>query len=315
MKVVGLQTFIWQNNFRSLVLLLLFPLLLGIIVYLVLFGFSVADSHSTLSAGLTAWELMRTFWYYIIGATVLWFLVAWMFNKAMILGMTGAKPLERKDNRQLYDMVETLCISRGVPTPSLYIIEDDSMNAFASGLSPNKALIAFSRGLLNQLTPQEVEAVAAHELTHILNRDSRFMIIAIIFVGIIQTVAEIFLRVNVIPGNRDRDNGNAWLVILAIKIVVYVIGFLITLMVQLAISRRREYLADAGSVELTKTSEHLISALQKISGDARIEAIENRSVAQLCIENPMEHGHSFLSGLFSTHPSTADRIKALQVIG
>ena len=316
MKVVGLQTFIWQNNFRSLVLLLLFPLILSLLIYLILFGVTVTESTDVALAGLSAWQLLLTNLGYILAGVGVWFLIAWTFHKAMILGMTGAKPLERKDNKALYDMVENLCISRGVTTPSLYIIEDDSMNAFASGLSPNKAMIAFSRGLLNTLTPQEVEAVAAHELTHILNRDSRFMVIAIIFVGIIQTVAEVFLRTHIgSSSSNEKGGGNAMLILFAIKILVFIIGFFLTVIVQLAISRRREYLADAGAVELTKTSEHLVTALTKISGDARIEAIDNRSVAQLCIENPLENGHSFLSNLFSTHPSTADRIKALQMIG
>lgn len=314
MKVVGLQTFIWQNNFRSLALLLLFPVLLGLIIYLILFGVSISESSDLAYAGISAWELLKIYAGYILAGVVTWFLIAWVFYKSMILGMTGAKPLERKDNRKIYDMVETLCISRGVPTPSLYIIEDDSMNAFASGLSPQRAMIAFSRGLLNNLTDEEIEAVAAHELTHILNRDSRFMVIAIIFVGIIQTIAEVFLRTHISTGDSKEGNSGA-LILFAIKILVYIIGFLITLIVQLAISRKREYLADAGSVELTKSSEHLISALSKISGDARIEAIENRNVAQLCIENPLEGGHGFMGNLFSTHPSTADRIKALEMIG
>lgn len=317
MKVVGLQTFIWQNNTRSLILLLLFPFLLGLILYLVIFGVTVSSHHANIAgATIDAWSTLQHSAIYILAGVLVWFLIAWTFHKAMILGMTGAQPLERRDNKALYDIVENLCISRGVKTPSLYVIEDSSMNAFASGLSPNNAMIAFSRGLLDSLTPQEVEAVAAHELTHILNRDSRFMIIAIIFVGIIQTIAEIFLRTNIVVSDRDeKGTGSAYLVILLIKIAVYIIGFFITLIVQLAISRRREYLADAGSVELTKSSEHLISALQKISGDSRIEAIANRNVAQLCIENPLEHGHSFMSDLLSTHPSVQDRIKALQMIG
>lgn len=316
MKVVGLQSFIWQNNLRSLLLLILFPVLLSVIIYLAFLSITILETEDLAVASISALDLIGSSFIYILGGVGIWFLIAWTFHTSMILGMTGAKPLERRDNPTLYNMVETLCISRGVPTPALYIIEDDSMNAFASGLSPKKSLIAFSRGLLNTLTPEEVEAVAAHELTHILNRDSRFMVIAIIFVGIIQTIAEIFLRVRIDSGNSDNKNsGNAMLVLILIKVAVFIIGFFITVLVQFAISRRREFLADAGAVELTKTSEHLITALQKISGDARIEAIDNRSVAQLCIENPLAHGHSFLSNLFSTHPSTADRVKALQMIG
>lgn len=315
MRVVGLQTFIWQNNLRSLLLLVLFPVILGSILFAVLYGVALTETADSMSATAGTLELFSAYGLPMLGGILVWFAVAWMFHRSMILGMTGAKPMDRTSHPTVYNIVENLCISRGVPVPALYVLEDSSMNAFASGLSPNKAMIAFSTGLLSSLTTEEIEAVAAHELTHILNRDTRFMIIAIIFVGIIQTIAEVFLRTHIGSSSESKSSGNAQLVIFLLKILVYILGFFITVMVQLAISRKREYLADAGVVELTKTPDHLITALEKISGDARIEAIENRNVAQLCIENPLERGHGFLQTLFSTHPSTADRIKALQMIG
>ncbi|MFN7160892.1 MAG: M48 family metallopeptidase [Candidatus Gracilibacteria bacterium] len=317
-KILGLQSFIWSNNIRSLILLALFPCILCLLVFLIFTGIVSAEGVPLESAPMSAWEMLYSFIGYIFSGVAVWFLIAWLFHQKMILAMTQSKPLDRKDNPMIYDIVERLCISRGLPMPKLYIIEDESMNAFASGLSPKNALISFSRGILNALNKDELEAVAAHELTHIMNRDIRLMVVAIIFVGIIQTVSEVFLRSHINISSDNKNGGNAMLIILAIKLVVFILGFLFTTIVQLAISRKREYLADAGSVELTKTGEHLITALQKISGDARIEVIENRSVAQMCIENPLgDHGSrtSIFQNLFSTHPAVEDRVRVLREIG
>lgn len=293
----------------------MFPVMLLLTAYLVVFCLSLAGNGSVENALLGGVIMLIDFGPFIILGVAVWFIIAWLFHAQMIQSMTHAKPLSRSDAPELYDIVESLCISRGVPVPALYIIEDDSMNAFASGLSPKNAMMTFSRGLLNNLTKDEVEAVAAHELTHILNRDIRVMVISIIFVGIIQTVAEIFLRSNI--NIKSENNNSSTGIIILIKILVFVIGYLIATVIQLAVSRRREYLADAGSVELTKTSEHLISALQKISMDSRIEVIENASVAQMCIENPMEKVHkvSWWQRIFSTHPPMEDRIAVLKQVG
>jgi heat shock protein HtpX len=251
----------------------------------------------------------------VIPAILVWFLIAFAFNKQIINAMTKSKGLERKDNPKIYNIVENLCISRGLPVPTIQIIEDDSLNAFASGLSPKDSAITFSRGILNKLSDQEIEAVAAHELTHIINRDVRLMIVSIIFVGIIQTIADLIVRVN-IRSNNNKDSGNLFLIILAIKIVAFILGFFISVIVQLTISRKREFLADAGSVELTKTSEYLISALTKISQDSQIEAVENRSVAQMFFDNPLSKKEklNFIDKMFMTHPSIDERIAALRMV-
>jgi len=320
MRTVGLQTHIWANNFRSLVLLGLFPLILSAIIFLITAGGLLAAEADPDEAIEISISLLNESFIFIVGGVLIWFLISWMFHKKMILAMTKSKPLARKDNKKLYDIVQKLCISRGVPMPKLYIINDDSMNAFASGLSPKNAIMSFSKGLLNNLNDKEIEAVAAHELSHIINRDIRVLVISIIFVGIIQTLSEVFLRMRFQAkgGSGGKGGGGGVLILLAIKVVVFIISYLITVMIQLAISRKREFLADAGAVELTKTSEHLISALKKISGDSRIEVIENRSVAQMCIENPLEKKAKkpgFWSRLFSTHPPIAERIRVLSLIG
>ena len=315
MKVIGLRTHIWKNNSRSLFMLVSFPFIIGLISYLIMLSINLGSDQNISTSLQTSLGMLILFSPAILGGVCVWFTIAWIFHKQMILAMTDSKPLERKEDQVLYDIVQKLCISRGLPMPKIYIIEDDSMNAFASGLSPKNAIMSFSRGILNNLTKQEIEAVAAHELTHIINRDIRVLVISIIFVGIIQTLSEVFLRTHI---KSDSENNNSFLIIIAIKIVVFIIGYLISMMIQLAISRRREYMADAGSVELTKSSEHLISALEKISQDSRIEAIGNKSVAQMCIENPLEKGEtkpSMWERLFSTHPPISDRIDVLRQIG
>lgn len=315
MKVVGLQTFIWKNNARSIALLFIFPILIAALLYLLFFMLELSDGTPFIMAFYLAFSYIKFFAWYIIGGVAIWFGIAWFFHTSMIVGMTKSTPLDRKDNPLVYDIVQKLCISRGLPMPKLYIIEDDSMNAFASGLSPKDAMISFSRGLLQHLDENEIEAVAAHELSHIINRDIRLMVIAIIFVGIIQTLTEMILRANFFNSSSSDDNkaGN-FFIILAVKIVAMLIGVFFTSIIQLAISRKREFLADAGCVELTKTSEHLISALQKIHTDSRIEAVDNRNVAQMCIENPLEKGASIMDSAFSTHPSLESRIAALRAI-
>ncbi len=315
MRVVGLQTHIWKNNFRSLFLLCMFPVMLITILFLIMFAVLGSESSSLVSAfeeALTGSILISPF---VTLGVLIWFLIAWGFHKSMIMKMTGAKGIEKKDYPELYQIVEELTISRGLPMPKLSIIEDDSLNAFATGLSPKNSMIAFSRGLLKKLNKQEIEAVAAHELSHIINRDIRVMVISIIFVGIIQTVAEVFLRSRIEPKSGGKNSGNGVLIILLVKVVVFVLAFLISLVIQLAISRKREYLADAGSVELTKSSATLISALRKISQDSRIEAIENKSVAQMCIEMPLEKKTGWFEHLFATHPPIEDRIRVLSLIG
>jgi len=314
MAVAGLQTQIWSNKSKSLILLALFPVILLVIVYLIVFALA-ASSADVNDPTTASFDMFKSFIFYVLAGVVFWFLIAWAFHQNMILAMTHAEPLERKDNPRVYNIVENLCISRGIPMPKIYVIDDESLNAYASGISPKSSLITFSHGILDKLNDQELEAVAAHELTHIINYDIRLMVICIIFVGIIQTISEFFLRVRIGESRGSRKNSSAG-VILLIKLVVFLLGFLFTVLVQMAISRKRESLADAGSVELTKSSAGLISALEKIAQDPRIEVIENRSVAQMCIENPLsKNDPGILSKLFSTHPPIKERIETLRTIG
>jgi heat shock protein HtpX len=230
----------------------------------------------------------------------------------MIQNATSATPLLRKDNQRVYNMVENLCISQGMEMPKINIIYDDSLNAFASGINNKTFTITLSRGIINKLNDDELEGVIAHELTHIINRDVRLLIISIIFVGIFGFISESVTR----GPNRmkSNDNGKNELHFLVISIIASIIAFVFSKLLQFAISRKREFMADAGAAEMTKNPHALASALSKISEDPFIEAVNRKDVAQLFIDNPKLNSDKkeFLSNLFSTHPPIEKRIEILK---
>lgn len=230
----------------------------------------------------------------------------------MIMNATGSRPLQRTENKRVYNLVENLCISVGMKMPKVNIIEDDSLNAFASGINTRSYTVSLSRGIIDKLDDRELEAVIAHELTHIRNRDVRLLIISIIFVGIFAFLAEMFFRGLVYGGGGSRKgkNGGAMLLGLALAVV----GYMLSMIFRFAISRKREYLADAGGAEMTKNPLALASALRKVSRDARIEAVKRKDVAQMFIENPSEKEKKSASlfSLFETHPPIEKRIQILE---
>lgn len=315
MQVVGLQTHIWSNNFKSMALLAMFPAMILALVLMIVIIFTIGGDDFLLNTVVLFVPASLV----TLVLVLLWFAIAYVFNRQLIAMFTQARPLTRKEDPRIYNIVENLCISRGLPVPTIFIMDDAGMNAYASGMHPRSSLVAFSRGLLDNLDDEEIEAVAAHELTHIINRDVRLMVIAIIFVGIIQTLAEFIMRMHWFGGrdsDSDRSSGGAVLVILGIQILSFMIGYLFAVLVQLSISRKREYMADAGAVELTKKSEPLIRALTKISQQPQVRGVANQSVAQIFFENPIsERRVGLLQRIFATHPPVADRIKALQAYG
>jgi heat shock protein HtpX len=230
----------------------------------------------------------------------------------MIRKATGSKPLERKENKRVYNLVENLSIAAGMKTPRINIIEDDSLNAFASGINQRTYTVSLSRGIINKLNNEELEGVIAHELTHIRNRDVRLLIVSIIFVGIFAFLAHMFFRTMIFGGGRSRGKDNRGIALL-VGLLLALIGYFITILCRFALSRKREYMADAGGAELTKNPLALASALRKVSGDPRIEAVKRKDVAQMFIENPQEEKKSnSFSGLFQTHPPIERRIKILE---
>jgi heat shock protein HtpX len=231
----------------------------------------------------------------------------------MINSATDSKPLARNDNKRVYNLVENLCIATGMTTPKINIINDDSLNAFASGIGTKTFTISLSKGIIEKLNDEELEAVIAHELTHIRNRDVRILIISIIFVGIFAFISQAIFRGLQFGGlGRGKKNGGAGIII---ALILALVGLLISSLFRFSLSRKREYLADAGSAEITHRPLALASALRKISVDPTIEAVKRKDIAQMFIENPQveEKKSSFsLNSLFATHPPISKRIQLLE---
>ena len=304
MTYVGIQTQIRRNNFNSMLLMVAFPVVLLGMVYALLY--IIQRKHDV---ELTN-ELFLNSAPFVILGTGVWFTIAWFLHSALIRVATGSKPLERKENKRVYNLIENLCISKGMKVPQIFLIEDDSLNAFASGINERTFAVTLSRGIIDKLDDDELEGVIAHELSHIRNRDVRLMMISIIFVGIFAFVAEIAFR-SLRFGALSRGKKDAGVAILA-AIVISAVCYLIALLLRFGISRSREYLADAGAAEMTRKPYALASALRKIDQDPLIEAVHNRDVAQLFIENPQPEEKKFsFSNLFSTHPPIQKRIELL----
>ena len=313
MKYFGLQSQIWRNNSNSVLLLVMFPLIFFVLTWLFFFFISMgSEVHRTINQINQSFLTTAPF---IIGGVGLWFIIAWFSHSAMINSATDSKPLERNENKRVYNLVENLCISTGMTTPKINIIDDDSLNAFASGIDQRTFSISLSKGIIEKLNDEELEAVIAHELTHIRNRDVRLLIISIIFVGIFAFISQAIFRMLQFGGGgrSKKDGGGGWAIIIAL--VLALIGFLISSLLRFALSRKREYLADAGSAELTHRPLALASALRKISVDPTIEAVKRKDIAQMFIENPQvpeKKGSFSISSLFDTHPPIDKRIQILE---
>ncbi len=313
MGAYGLQTHIWNNNLKSVVLLAGFPLLLLTLMYALCVGYvAVATDFSSVENGLRlALDQLMRIWPFAFLAAGVWFLIAWMAHQALINMSTGAKPVTRAEAPDLYNLLENLCISRGIPMPKLSIIDTPAMNAFASGVSEKNYAITLTRGLIEGLDKREIEAVMAHELTHIRNRDVRLLIIAVIFVGIFSFFGELVFR-NIFrtgvrigghsSGRKGDSRGGGILILIAIALIV--IAYILAMVIRFALSQKREFLADAGAVDLTRDPDAMISALQKISGNSQMDAPQE--VRQMMLDNKSE-----FAGLFATHPSIEKRVAAL----
>ena len=253
---------------------------------------------------------------YTMGVVLIWFLIAFWANTSIIKAATGAKPLDRRENKRVYNLVENLCMANGMKTPKINIINDDSLNAFASGINDRTYTVTLSKGIIQKLNDEELEAVIAHELTHIRNRDVRLLIVSIVFVGIFSMLTQItFYTITHARIRSNGKNGGGAILIILIALVIAAVGYFFASLMRFAISRKREYMADAGSAEMTKNPLALASALRKISDDPDIEAVKRGDVAQLFIQNPGDQSKSALSGLsglFATHPPIEKRISILE---
>lgn len=320
MQYVGIQTQQSRNNFRSLLLLFLFPCLVVGLTYLFCYLLNLlayqSDGLSTAQILNYSTRMFINLVPYVVGGVLIWFLIAYFANTSIINSATGSEPLLRKDNKRVYNLVENLCMSQGMKMPKVNIIHDNSLNAFASGINERTYTVTLSQGIIDKLDDQELEAVIAHELSHIRNNDVRLLIISIVFVGIFAMLAQVAMRsIYYSSMTRSRNNKNNAALLILLVMVVAAIGYFFSMLMRFAISRKREYLADAGSAEMTKNPLALASALRKISADPDIEAVQREDVAQLFIEHPGKQAKSKLSGLsglFATHPPIEKRIQVLE---
>jgi heat shock protein HtpX len=313
MKAIGLQTHIWNNNLRSAFLLAGFPVLLVGMVFaleMALFVVGIPPSSGSIGGDLGyAWRMLAVSTPVAVVVALVWFAIAYVSNQFIVDVATGAHKVERADEPRLYNTLENLAISRGLKAPGVRVIESEAMNAYASGINAGQYTVTVTRGLLNGLEDAELEAVLAHEMSHIISRDVRTMVIAAVFAGIITLVAQLIFRGIFYldsgrSSSRSGKGGGGVFVILAIAVAA--IGCLLAIVIQMALSRSREYVADAGSVELTKNPDAMISALRKVAASPRLAAPDQIRAMFL---NDKAEG---LMALFTTHPSIDKRIEALE---
>lgn len=306
-QAFGLYTHQRNNRIRSGFLIAGLFLLVYLTSYgLILMGYGYGGVPRGRTVSGETWRLFWNWLPFITMAAGAWVFIGFRMNVGLISAVTGSQGVTREANPKLYRMLENLCISRGLTMPKLAIVQSDALNAFASGVNDKQFTVTVTSGLLEALNDDEVEAVLAHELTHIRNGDVRMMIIAVVIAGVISLVGEIvfrnFGRVRISSDDAKKGSGVA----IVIGIAVIAISWLLAVLIRLSLSRSREYLADAGAVELTKNPDAMISALLKISGRADIDGVPS-GVMDMCFENDPDD----FADLFSTHPSITKRVQAL----
>jgi heat shock protein HtpX len=327
-QAYGLRTHIWNNRLKSLLLLAGFPFLLLLICFafaLVISAFANPDVGEGIANALALTPALIPI---ALGASALWFVIAWFANQAIVDGLTGAREMDRRIEPRVYNLLENLCISRGITMPRLHIIDSPALNAYASGVRQSQYTITVTRGLIDALDDAELEAVLGHELTHIRNRDVQLLVIAAVFVGIISLVGDMLVRAPRIfmSGGRGggssggssssssrgsgKGGGGGAAILILIAVGIFILARVLAIALRMAMSRKREYMADAGAVELTKNADAMIGALEKIAGKSALEAPVQ--IRAMFIDYPSRAG--FLE-LFATHPPIEKRIDALVRFG
>lgn len=330
MQYVGIHTQQVRNNTKSLLLLVLFPCIILGMVYAFLAFVNmqeVPDGYQSSHVEFDAFATNEAFLGvlpFVVGIVGIWFLISYFTNASMVRHATGARPLERRENPRVYNIVENLTMTCGMPMPKINVIDDPQLNAFASGIDEKSYTVTVTTGICNRLNDDELAGVIGHELTHIRNRDTRLLIVSIIFVGIMSTVLSLTIRLLwntfIYGGHRrssrsSKNGGASIIVIMLVAIVLAAIGYFFTLLTRFAISRKREYMADAGGAELCGNPLALASALRKISNDPGLGQVDREDVAQLFIVRPHAFASEFtnmMGKLFSTHPSIESRIAYLE---
>jgi heat shock protein HtpX len=259
-----------------------------------------------------------TILYFAVILSLVLNLSAYWFSDKVILSQTKAKPIEKKDNPELYRLVENLCITAGLPLPKIYIINSAQPNAFATGRNAKHAVVAVTQGLIDKLDRVELEGVIAHELSHIGNKDMLLQTIVVVLVGFIVILTDFFFRIAFWGGmgSRDREGGQARLIMILVALALAILAPFLAQLMKLAISRKREFLADSSAALLTRYPEGLARALEKISADSSSLKTANSATSHLYIANPFKgkEKKSWLHRLFMTHPPTEERVKALRGI-
>ena len=313
MAAYGLYSHIQSNRRRSIALLIG----LFFLIYLMVYAGALAAEALSVDAGSDV--LMQLAWNDFLHAapwatvgTALWVVIAYYFHQNMIDALTGGRDVTRAEEPRLYNILENLCISRGITMPKLKVMESDALNAFATGMSDKQYAITVTTGLLKRLNDAEIESVLGHELTHIRNGDVRMMVVAVIIAGVVSFFAELVFRLWFYNGfgfrggrSDDRRGGGAAFAIL-IAVAFIAVAYFLSFVIRLALSRSREFLADAGSVELTKNPDAMISALRKIEGRGELPGATS-AVMEMCVDNPRQG----FGELFDTHPSVDSRVAAL----
>lgn len=335
MRYVGMHTQIMRNNRLTIMLLILFPvIILGMIwVFLALvnyFGNGYYDQYGNivhqLDAATVNYYFMNTIPWVIVGVGI-WFTIAYFANTAMVRAATGARPLTRKENPKIYNIVENLCMTCNMDMPKINIVDDPQLNAFASGIDKKSYTVTLTTGIIDRLNDDELAGVIAHELTHIRNHDTRLLITSIIFVGIVSTIMSLVIQMmynafwfgglssRSSDDEDNRGNGLSMIAVFIIGALCCAVAYFFTLLTRFAISRKREYMADAGGAELCGNPLALASALRKISGDPGLNNVKRDDIAQLFIIHPQHFAPgmmNFFNSLFSTHPDTKKRIEILE---
>jgi heat shock protein HtpX len=324
MAAYGLYTHIQSNKRRSIALLIGLFILVYVMVFAGALLAEALTSHYNYNGGsynnppleylirAAEFDFLKSLPFATAG-TLIWIAIAYKFHQSMIDAVTGAEPVTRAQEPRLYNLLENLCISRGIPMPTLRVAEDEALNAFSTGMNQKQYSITVMRGLMNALNDQELESVLGHELTHIRNGDVRMLVIALVISGAIGFFGELVFRIffqNVLWGggrrSRDDSKGGGAGIAIVIAIAIIVVVWILSIVIRFALSRQREYLADSGSVELTKNPDAMISALRKIEGRGDMPSA-NSAVMEMCIDNPREG----FSNIFDTHPSVDKRVEAL----
>jgi heat shock protein HtpX len=318
MAAYGLYSHIQSNKRRSIILLIGLFFLVYILTYAgaLLAEALLGDASLDYLTSAAMRDLVQALPWVTIG-TALWIVIAYKFHQSMIDAVTGGHEVTRQEEPRLYNLLENLCISRGITMPKLKVMDDEALNAFATGMNAKQYSITVTTGLLDRLDDPEVEAVLGHELTHIRNGDVRMMVIAVIIAGAISFFAELFFRLMFQGGlgwgggrsrssDSDRRGSGGAMIAVLIAVALIAVAWLLSIMIRFALSRSREFLADAGSIELTKNPDAMISALRKIEGRGELPGATS-AVMELCVDNPREG----FADLFATHPPIEKRIEAI----